>query len=348
MTPHSLTSLRSIAATGADTIIDVRAPSEFAEDHVPGAINLPVLSDAERAEVGTIYKQHSPFLARKVGAALVARNAAAHLQGPLAEYDGAWQPLVYCWRGGQRSGAFATILDQVGWRVHLIKGGYRSYRGLVNSYLYEGTLPHRITLLDGGTGTGKTALLHHLRDAGAQVIDLEELAAHRGSLFGAVSEEQPAQKMFESRLAAALDALDPERMTWIESESSRVGDRIIPPALWSAMCAAPRVEISAPLDARAGFLGDAYPDLVADRDRLVARIDDLRPYHAAAVIEDWQQRAAAGDWRTVARALMEVHYDPRYAKSQARAKITPERIALDALDPGTLAATARTLAGRFN
>lgn len=192
MIRHTLTSLSSVAQIGADTIIDVRAPSEFAEDHIAGAINLPVLSDAERATVGTIYVQQSAFLARKAGAALVAANAARHLQGPLADKQGEWQPLVYCWRGGQRSGAFATILDQVGWRVHFIEGGYRSYRRQVSEILYHTPLPHRLRVIDGGTGTAKTRLLSHLQNAGAQILDLEGLAGHRGSLFGGwVSRSHP-------------------------------------------------------------------------------------------------------------------------------------------------------------
>ncbi|MDX5403175.1 MAG: tRNA 2-selenouridine(34) synthase MnmH, partial [Rhodobacterales bacterium] len=179
-----LTSLAALAALPFDEIIDVRAPSEYAEDHIPGAINLPVLSDDERAIVGTIYVQQDRFLARKTGAALVARNAAAHLEGPLADKDGGWRPLIYCWRGGQRSGSFASILAQVGWRVDLIEGGYKSYRRLVVGALYDDPLPHRLILLDGGTGTAKTRLLARLAEAGAQVIDLEAMAAHRGSLLG--------------------------------------------------------------------------------------------------------------------------------------------------------------------
>ncbi|HSG57508.1 MAG TPA: rhodanese-like domain-containing protein, partial [Paracoccaceae bacterium] len=163
----ALTSLSDLAALPFDDIIDVRAPSEFAEDHIPGAINLPVLSDEERAQVGTIYVQQDRFLARKVGAALVARNAAAHLQGALADRDGGWRPLVYCWRGGQRSGSFASILAQIGWRVELIEGGYKSYRRLVAQALYDQPVGPRIVLIDGGTGTAKTRLLHHLNQAGA-------------------------------------------------------------------------------------------------------------------------------------------------------------------------------------
>ncbi len=348
MIPHTLTSLSSIAEIGADMIIDVRAPSEFAVDHVPGAVNLPVLTDAERAEVGTIFTRKSAFLARKVGAALVAANAARHLQGPLAQMQGDWQPLLYCWRGGQRSGAFATILDQVGWRVHLIEGGYRSYRKQVSTMLYDAPLPHRIMLLDGGTGTAKTALLHYLREAGAQILDLEGLAGHRGSLFGALDAAQPSQKMFESRLATALGALDPARLTWVEGESSKIGARIIPPALWSVMGAAPRIEVSAPLRARAAFLSSAYVDLTQNAAMLARRIDQLRPYHAADTIALWQALAGAAEWEVLARHLMAEHYDPRYAKSQARAEQAPERLALEALDPQTLKGAARDLMARFS
>mgnify|MGYP003662762874 CR=1 FL=1 len=343
MTPCTLTSLTQLANLGVDTIIDVRAPAEFAEDHLPGAINLPVLSDAERAQVGTIYKQTSPFDARKIGGALVARNTAAHLQGPLADHDGAWQPLVYCWRGGQRSGAFATILGQVGWRVQLLQGGYRSYRRLVAAALYDTPLPHRLTLIEGGTGTAKTRLLHHLSQVGAQVLDLEALAGHRGSLFGAMPGGQPAQKMFESRLAGALAALDPARPTWVEAESSKIGDRVLPPSLWSAMCAAPRVELTAPLGARAAFLCRAYDDLTADSGAFQDQLQRLRPYHSGEIIADWHELADAGHWSELAQALISRHYDPRYAKSAARSAPAAQHIALADLEDATLAQTAAQL-----
>ena len=260
-------SLQDILSHDYDTVIDVRSPSEFAEDHIPGAINLPALSDAERAEVGTIYVQSSAFRAKKIGAAMVARNAASHLDGPLAQKDGAWRPLIYCWRGGQRSGSFASILSQIGWRAETIEGGYRSYRRLVVAALYDTPLPHRLMLIEGGTGTAKTRLLHHLARTGAQVLDLEGLAQHRGSLFGAVDGGQPHQKMFETRLAQALAPLDPAQVTWVEAESSKIGDITLPPALWAAMLAAPRVEIAAPLAARADFLCRAYDDLTTDGAR---------------------------------------------------------------------------------
>ncbi|OAN78509.1 tRNA 2-selenouridine(34) synthase MnmH [Sulfitobacter sp. EhC04] len=343
MKPLTLTSLAELADLTVDTIIDVRAPAEFAEDHVPGAINLPVLNDAERADVGTRYKHASPFSARKIGAALVARNTAAHLDGPLADKDGGWQPLVYCWRGGQRSGAFATILDQVGWRVTLLQGGYRSYRRLVVDALYDRPLPHRITLVSGGTGTAKTEMLRHLQAAGAQVLDLEGLAQHRGSLFGATEETQPSQKMFESRIANALGQLDPARLTWVEAESSKVGNRIIPPALWAAMCAAQRVEIKAPLHARATYLCSAYADLTEDLDRLHRQIDHLRPYHAAKLIAHWQDQADTGDFVALAQGLVQAHYDPRYEKAAASSPAPMRQLDLPDLEAATLRAAAARL-----
>ncbi len=349
MTPFTLSSLADLTDLPVDTIIDVRSPAEFAEDHVPGAINLPVLDNAERAEVGTIYTRDSPFKARKIGGALVATNTARHLQTALADKDGGWQPLVYCWRGGQRSGAFATILDQVGWRVQLLKGGYQSYRRAVVDMLYDTPLPHRIMLIEGGTGTAKTALLHQLAAQGAQVLDLEGLADHRGSLFGATGTAQPAQKMFESRIANHLTRLDPTQITFVEAESSKIGERMIPPALWSAMDIAPRLTVEAPVEARARFLCSAYADLTEDKDLLMKQIDRLRPYHATARIADWQAQARAGDWHGLATGLITAHYDPRYAKSVgARTQTAHERLALGSLDEAALAQAAQDIRARFS
>ncbi|KIN65422.1 Sulfurtransferase [Sulfitobacter noctilucae] len=348
MTPFTLSRLAELTSLPVDTIIDVRSPAEFAEDHVPGAINLPVLNDAERAEIGTIYAKDSPFKARKIGGALVARNTAQHLQTALADKDGGWQPLVYCWRGGQRSRAFATVLDQVGWRVRLLKGGYQSYRRAVVNTLYDTSLPHRLTLIEGGTGTAKTALLHQLAAQGAQVLDLEGLAEHRGSLFGATATAQPAQKMFESRIAEVLATLDPTQLTFVEAESSKIGGRVVPPALWAAMGKAPRLVIKAPLQARSRFLCSAYADLTRDTDLLIARIDQLRPYHAACRIAEWQSQARAGDWQTLAAGLIADHYDPRYAKSVGAHVQTAEHLDLSDLDDATLTRAAQDILSRFS
>lgn len=347
MTPFTLTSLTDLQTLKADTIIDVRAPTEFAQDYIPGAINLPVLNDTERATVGTIYAQESPFNARKIGGALVAQNTAAHLQNALVDKDGGWQPLVYCWRGGQRSGAFATILSQVGWRVQLLQGGYRSYRRAVVQTLYDAPLPHRLMLIEGGTGTAKTALLHQLSQLGAQVLDLEAMADHRGSLFGAITTPQPAQRMFESRVARALTPLDPDKLTFIEAESSKIGQRIIPPSLWTRMGAAPRLQINAPLTARAQFLCRAYTDLTQNTEQLGSVIDLLRPYHAASQIAQWQTQAKAAAWQSLAASLIGEHYDPRYIRSAAAKDAPIAQIDMPDLEDETLAQTAKDLIARF-
>ncbi|SEN28499.1 tRNA 2-selenouridine synthase [Pseudorhodobacter antarcticus] len=340
----TLTSLAQLATLGFDDIIDVRSPAEFAEDHIAGAINLPVLNDAERAEVGTIYKQDSPFRARKVGAALVAANAARHLQGPLADKPGGWQPLVYCWRGGQRSGSFASILSQVGWRTELVAGGYKAYRALVVAALYDTPFPCPVILLDGNTGSAKTDILHRLAARGVQMLDLEGLAQHRGSLFGAMPGGQPSQKAFESALAMAISRLDPARVVVVEAESSKVGNCRLPPGLWKAMASAKRLEICAPLSARARYLVTAYADMIADPARLSTTIDRLRPAHAADQIDLWQSMAAAGDFQSLAAGLMAQHYDPRYGKHRARLGHGVTTFAVDDLGPDALETVAAKIA----
>ena len=314
----TLTSLTDIFALGFDDIIDVRAPAEYADDHIPGAISLPVLDDAQRAEVGTIYKQVSPFKARKLGAALVAQNAARHLLGPLADKTGAWKPLVYCWRGGQRSGSFASILAQIGWRVDTIAGGYKAWRALVVKALYETPVASPVVVLDGNTGSAKTEVLNLLPGLGVQVIDLEGLARHRGSLFGHLPGGQPSQKAFEVALALALARLDPARPVVVEAESSKVGNCRVPPQLWKAMVAAPRVAIAASRAARADYLTRAYRDMVEDAEKLAGVIELLRQAHAHDLVDDWRRLAEAGEFAALADGLIEHHYDPRYEKHRAR------------------------------
>ncbi len=343
--PLTLHSLSDLTALPCDEVIDVRSPAEFAEDHIPGAINLPVLDNDERARVGTIYTQESPFRARRIGAALLARNAAHHLETSLADKPRGYRPLVYCWRGGQRSGAFALILRQVGWQAETIEGGYRSYRRLVQSALYAAPWPAPVVVLDGNTGTAKTALLSLIAAQGVQVIDLEGLANHRGSLFGAMPGGQPAQKAFETRLAIAAGALDPARPVLVEGESSKIGEVNLPPGLWQAMKSAPRLVIAAPLQARAAYLARAYRDLTADPARLHDTVRALSRLHPRERIEDWLSLADSQQFEALAAGLMQHHYDPRYEKQRARFDALPSRtVAMDSLDPDALAAAAPDLA----
>ena len=339
--PFALTDLRALTDLPFDEIIDARSPLEFAEDHIPGAINLPSLSDAERAEVGTIYVQEDPFLARKLGAAYVARNVADHLQGPLADRKGGWKPLVYCWRGGQRSGAFTVILKQIGWRADLVEGGYRAYRRLVSAALYETPWPVPVILIDGNTGTAKTRLLHQIAKAGGQILDLEAMAEHRGSLFGPMSESQPSQKMFESRLAQALVRLDPARPVFVEAESSKIGNLMVPPALWKVMIDAPRYFITAPIAARVGHLLEEYRDVIGAPATLDAILTKLVRYHGREQVAAWKALAEAVDFAALAEELVALHYDPRYARITRHAEHTP--LDLPDLSEATLATIAERL-----
>ncbi|MHC0053460.1 tRNA 2-selenouridine(34) synthase MnmH [Actibacterium sp. D379-3] len=343
--PITLTSLAALADLPFDEVIDVRSPAEFAEDHLPGAVNLPVLDNAERARIGTIYTQESPFLARRLGAALVARNAAMHLETALADKPRGYRPLVYCWRGGQRSGAFTLILRQVGWQAETIEGGYRSFRRLVQNALYAAPWPAPVIVLDGNTGTAKTELLPLLAAQGLQVIDLEGLANHRGSLFGAMAGGQPAQKGFETQLALAAAGLDPARPVLVEGESSKIGRINLPPGLWEAMKTAPRLVLRAPLTARATYLARAYGDVTENGARLRDTLQLLTPLHPRDRIEAWLAMADAGDFAPLAAALMREHYDARYEKQRARFDELPTRVVdLPSLDPAALAAAAPDLA----
>lgn len=337
--------LPEVYTHGFDTVIDVRSPAEFAEDHVPGAINLPALNNEERARVGTIYVQDSPFKARKIGAALVAANAARHLQTTLIDKPGGWRPLVYCWRGGQRSGSFATILTQIGWRPGLIDGGYRTYRRLVVETMHTARLPHQLVLLDGNTGTAKTEILGHLAAQGIQTLDLEALAGHRGSIFGAGDRKQPSQKAFEGALAAALNDCDPSMPVVVEAESSKIGQCQIPRAVWQAMCVAPRITLRAPLNERASYLTRTYADIAADTAQLLAIIAHLRRLHGRERVADWQALASTKQFAQLARELMAHHYDPRYAKSRDRLdSVILGTLNCPSLDPSALSGIARQIA----
>lgn len=311
---YRFTDLATLRAEGFDAILDVRSPSEFAEDHLPGAVSMPVLSDAERARVGTIYTQDSPFTARKIGAALVARNAARHIEERLMGHGGGWRPMVYCWRGGQRSGSFASILQQIGWRAEVLEGGYRTWRRHVVARLYDTGLPFRVIRLDGYTGTAKTEVLRRVAALGGQVVDLEGLAHHRGSILGDVEGAQPAQKGFESALMTVLEGLDPARPLLVEAESARIGTLRVPPALWVAMRDAPRLVLEAAPEARARFLAAQYADLVADREGLARRLGGLRALAGHATVDGWLKMLDAGAAEALAASLIEAHYDPAYAR----------------------------------
>ena len=339
--------LSAVSRDAFDAVIDVRSPAEFVLDHLPGAINLPVLDDAQRVAVGTEYVQGSKFLARRSGAAMVARNIASHLEGALADQGGGFRPLVYCWRGGQRSGAMVTVMDQVGWPVCVLDGGYQTWRRQVKAALYDQPLPHRLVLLDGPTGSGKTALLTALSARGVQTLDLEGLAAHRGSLFGAMPGGQPSQKAFETRLHDALSRLDPVRPTVVEAESSRIGARVVPPTLWTAMSAAPVIRIESPVAVRAARTVRDYAAFAADAVALDTALSRLPRHHGKETVKAWRAMAATGELEALAGALIVAHYDPAYRRSGRDQEDPAPGVRIDTPDEVALEAAADAVAARL-
>jgi len=305
--------------TSFDAILDARSPAEFAQDHLPGARSLPVLCDDERARIGTIYKQESPFEAKRQGAALVSRNIARHLEGPLAGQPRGWRPLVYCWRGGKRSGAFAHVLREVGWDARTLEGGYQAYRRWIVEQLAQRPGEFRFRVVHGATGSGKSRLLHALARAGAQVLDLEALAAHRGSVLGNLpGQPQPPQKLFESRLYAALAALAPSQPVFVEGESRKIGQIQVPEALITAMRASECVLLEADAPTRVALLMEEYRHFFGDPASLGAQLDCLAPLHGRERVESWKALAAQGAFDALVARLLEEHYDPAYRRSAAR------------------------------
>ena len=302
-----------------DIIIDVRSPGEFAEDHLPGAINCPVLDDDERIRIGTLYKQVNAFEAKKAGAALVSRNIGNHIETRFMDKPRDWKPLIYCWRGGNRSGAMAHVLARIGWHAVQLDGGYKEFRRHVNTALT--TLPgqFRYRVICGTTGSGKSRLLQTLAAAGAQVLDLELLAAHRGSVLGHLPDApQPSQKMFETRIWEKLRGFDPAVDVFIESESKKVGNLRVPDALMDAMRASPCIALELPDAARVALLMADYAHFVESPDALNRQLDCLTTLYGAAPIKRWQDMASGGAMEPLVSELLVQHYDPAYRRSIAR------------------------------
>src|SRR5919202_6097851 len=333
-------------------IIDVRSESEFTEDHIPGAINLPVLNDVERAKVGTLYKQVCPFEARKVGASLVAQNIARYLDSHLAAKDKRYHPLIYCWRGGQRSNSMALVLSQIGWQVTVLQGGYKTYRTYVRAQLEQ--LPEQFTyqVLCGLTGSGKTHILRQLAQLGVQVLDLEGLANHRGSLLGGEWERgrvgersagvttnqqassssqsgkvlpQPSQKYFESLLLQKLQSFDASKPVWVEAESNKIGQVYLPPPLWQRMKQSKCVEVQLAQPARIEWLLQEYSHLVTHPDLLKQKLEGLKSRYGREKLNEWYRLIDGVQWHTLVGDLLTYHYDPAYRRSLGQSYVNVER-----------------------
>ena len=328
-----------------DTVIDARTPAEFELDHIPGAVNCPVLSNEERVIVGTLYKQVSPFEAKRVGAAMVAANLSRHLQEKFADKPASWKPVVYCWRGGLRSGSMVTWLRLVGWDAQQLAGGYKAFRHHVIAQI-EAIVPQlQLRVLCGATGSAKTRVLHALQEQGHQVVDLEGIARHKGSLLGGLPGiAQPSQKHFDTLLVQELQALDLHRPVYIEGESPKIGRVALPLSLVQYMRKAPVLEVKATTQARLEYLLRDYAYLGDHVDKLCERLGYLKEIQGNETIARWQAWAREGQLPALFAELMALHYDPQYERSQSRhfeQWATRKSVQADDLAPSAIAAIAR-------
>jgi len=291
-----------------DTIIDVRSPLEYEEDHIIGSINCPVLYDQERIIVGTIYKKESTFRAKIIGSSLTARNIAKHIEEKFINQKGSWQPLIYCWRGGQRSKAFSLILSEVGWRTFQLEGGYKKYRNEVISFLNKVGSKLKIILISGKTGSAKTKILQNIKLQGGQILDLENLANHKGSLLGKIPNlKQPSQKLFESKLYHQIKQLDLRRNVYIEAESSKIGNIHIPKTLWAKMIVSPRIEIKADIELRSSFLLNDYKYMCENPELIKPIIYGLKNRLSKKLINDWMELITKKLWLDLTKSFLENH-----------------------------------------
>lgn len=318
MNPDSLISCPPIPGLGGefDAIIDVRSPSEYQNDHIPGAINLPVLSDEQRELVGTAYTKEGGFIGKKTGAPIVARNISDHLEGYFADKERGHKVLLYCWRGGMRSGSFATILSSVGYKVSILKGGYKAYRKQVSDELEELPAKFQWVAINGLTGSGKTFLLQELEKSGQQILDLEALANHKGSVLGqGIDTVQPSQKAYESMLREKLVRLDDQRPVFFEAESRKIGSLQNPTALWEAMRASTVLRVELPMEVRVKFLLSDYEYFIQDPKVLCDCLDLLEDIHGESQIAVWKEQIEKKQWEEFVQSILELHYDPLYSKS---------------------------------
>jgi tRNA 2-selenouridine synthase len=331
-------------------IIDARTPHEYAEDHLPGAVNLPVVDDTEFAEVGTTHVT-DPHAAYVIGAAYASTNIASHIRSHIATQRPGSRLLVYCFRGGKRSRVWADTLRNIGFDTDVLKGGWKAYRRWVMQSLAVLPASFEYRVLAGLTGCGKTRLLHALERQGCQVLDLEGLASHRGSLLGSVpGEPQPTQKAFDSALLARLRSFDPGRPVWVEAESKKVGNVQLPPALFDAMRSSQPLHIDAPIDERVRLLIEDYPHLANRPHDMVDKLEPLKPLVGSEELASWRALADTNQVARLFERVLVAHYDPSYLRSRERSPFHAHAdipIVLQKLDPAHLADAAAELDRRY-
>ena len=330
------------------TIIDVRSPSEFEIDHIVGAINCPVLYDEERVKVGTIYKQESSFKAKIIGSSLTAKNIAFHIESKFIEENGSWQPLIYCWRGGQRSKSFSIVLSEVGWRTSQLRGGYKDYRNDVIKFLEDIGSKLKIVLIGGQTGSAKTKILHSIKSQGGQILDLEGLANHKGSLLGSIPNlKQPSQKFFESILYFEINKLNLRRIIYVEAESSKIGNLHIPKSIWSKMIDSPRIQILADIDTRSSFLIHDYEYMCKNPILISPMIEGLKNRIKKDLLDDWQKMINEKKWFDLTKSFLSNHYDPSYSSNTSNTKKNElkllKEIKVNSLNPSDIKEIAKII-----
>lgn len=334
-----------------DLIIDARSEREYAEDHIPGAINLPVATNDEYAEVGTLHRTDK-MRAYLIGVSYSLKNISRHLDTVIAGYPKNTRILVYCFRGGKRSRLWFDALDTIGFKVDKLEGGWKGYRRWVNEELDIRPRQFSYIVLSGPTGCGKTRLLTQLAALGAQVLDLEAIASHRGSVIGALPDKlQPTQKYFDSLLLQKLSTFAPDKPVWVEAESKKIGNVRLPESLLDTMRVRGKVlQINAPMDQRVILWREDYKHFEEDPDAFVARLEHLRKHIGNQELDIWKELAAQCRMPELFERIMVVHYDPTYTRSTTRhypMLADAPIIDLPDLSPAALHVAAQSLMTRY-
>lgn len=334
-----------------DLIIDARSEREYAEDHIPGAINLPVAKNDEYAEVGTMHRTDK-IQAYLIGVAYSLKNISEYLSTVLIDTPKSTKILVYCFRGGKRSRLWFDALDTIGFKVTKLEGGWKGYRRWVNEQLESVPRQFSYNVLSGPTGCGKTRLLTQLSAIGAQVLDLEELATHRGSVIGALpGQPQPTQKYFDSLLLQKLDRFTPDKPVWVEAESKKIGNIRLPDSLLDTMHEKGRIlRLTAPMDQRVILWREDYRHFEEDPEAFVAKLEHLKQFVGNAEIELWNEMARERRMPKLFERIMVAHYDPLYKRSTDRNYSQIEAapvIDLPSLAPEALKVAAQSLVDQY-
>jgi tRNA 2-selenouridine synthase len=302
-----------------DLIIDARSPREYEEDHIPGAINMPVVNNEEYAEVGTLHRTDK-MGAYRIGVRYSLVNIARHLEQDVSAYPDNARVLVYCFRGGKRSKLWMDALETIGYRVEKLKGGWKAYRRWVNEQLLEVPARYQYRVLSGPTGCGKTRLLYALSDVGAQVLDLEDIAAHRGSVLGALPDgtKQPSQKYFDTLLLKKLSEFDPAKPIWVEAESKKIGNVQLPDALLDTMRKGKSYSVVADMAQRVMLWREDYKHFEDDPMAMLDRLQFLKLHVGGEEFSAWEELAKRSAMPELFERLMVKHYDPSYRRSVLR------------------------------